>query len=155
MLVPVTQRSDVILLYISKWSPWFVWLPSVTTPRYYIITDSLVNALLNSLPILWNSTGRIQIRSHAALTCDLTPGTGLGRIPHHWCHLNLTLTLLSCNGWCHLCSLIRLAYLPHSLLYPRACENANTQSTHRWILLKKYIHRLRRQLINSQQDCVE
>ena len=38
MLVPVTQHSDLIFLYISRWSPWWLQSLSVTIQRYCIVT---------------------------------------------------------------------------------------------------------------------
>ena len=50
VLVSVTQHTDLIFVYISRWSTQ-IWFPSATIQRYYIITD-YIPTLYISYPLL-------------------------------------------------------------------------------------------------------
>ena len=45
MSVHGTQHSAFIFLCISEWSPWKVWLPSVTIPKYCVIIDNIPDVI--------------------------------------------------------------------------------------------------------------
>lgn len=53
LLVSGVHHNDSLFLYITKWLPWWGWLPAVTIQRYYNVIDYIPCAALSSPCMYW------------------------------------------------------------------------------------------------------
>ena len=110
---PTTQHSDSAFLYISKWSPWWIWLLSVTIKIYYIIIVSfltvfptlhtsqlwLINFVTGSLYLLISLTYFFSPPTHSPLATTYLFSVSM--TPFLFSHVDLLCSSDSTREWNH------------------------------------------------------